>query len=234
MHLSHRRILYSLLSAAVLVAAWLLRRQLILFLGWIGDRQAVTDSIQQFGAWGPAVLFLLMILQTFLAIIPGHALTLAGGYVFGFPISLLIVFSSTVLGSQIAFWIARRLGRPAVYRLASSNTILRWEELASRQGILFFFLTFVLPFFPSDLMCYVAGLGTISSFRFLIANLLGRIVVSTPMTLIGSRSLQMPAAFWVAASLFWTLLFGGWYLLTRRRGLFRSAPKTQITEKRAP
>jgi uncharacterized membrane protein YdjX (TVP38/TMEM64 family) len=157
MCLSRHWILSGLLIAAGLVTAWVLRHSLSVFLMWIGDRQAVADSMQQFGAWGPGVLFLLMVLQAFLAVIPGHALMLAGGYVFGFPLSLAIMFSSTVLARQIAFWIARHLGRPVVYRLAFPNTILRWEKLASRQGILFFFLTLVLPIFPSDLMCYVAG-----------------------------------------------------------------------------
>jgi uncharacterized membrane protein YdjX (TVP38/TMEM64 family) len=91
------------------VADWQLRQQLSVFLQWVGDRQAVTDSIQQFGTWGPALLFLLLILQVFLAVIPGHTLIVAGGYVYGFPLGLLIVLSSTVLGSQIAFWIACRL-----------------------------------------------------------------------------------------------------------------------------
>jgi hypothetical protein len=92
------------------------------------------------------------------------------------------------------------VGRPAVYRLASPEAIQRWERLAARQGVLFLFFTFVLPLFPSDLMCYVAGLGTISVFRFFIANILGRLVVGASLTLIGSRSLHMPLAYWLAAA----------------------------------
>jgi uncharacterized membrane protein YdjX (TVP38/TMEM64 family) len=147
-HLSRKLIQYFLLLSAGLVAVWLLRGQLGLFLRWVGDRQAVIDSIQQFGAWGPAFLFLLLILQVFLAIIPGHVLMIAGGYVYGFPLSLLIVLGSTILGSEIAFWVARYLGRPVVYRLASPPAIQRWEQQAAYQGIVFYFFHFCSAIIP--------------------------------------------------------------------------------------
>jgi uncharacterized membrane protein YdjX (TVP38/TMEM64 family) len=234
-HFSLGHILYSLLFAAGMAALWILRQPLGDFLNWIGDRQAVITSIQQFGAWGPVVLFLLLILQVFLAVIPGHALMIAGGFVFGFRVGLLIALSSTVLGSQIAFLIARNLGRPVVDRLASPEAIRRWERLAARQGPLFFFFSFVLPFFPSDLMCYVAGLGMISAFRFFIANFLGRLVVAAPLAFIGSRSLQMPVALWIAGFIFWAALFGSWYFYAYRRAQSsRLVPERSSTEGRIP
>ena len=51
--------------------------------------------------------------------------------------------------------------------------------------IIFYFFAFVLPIFPSDLMCYVAGLATISPKHFLIANILGRTCCAVFVTLIG-------------------------------------------------
>jgi uncharacterized membrane protein YdjX (TVP38/TMEM64 family) len=222
--LTARRVRYGLLLAAGLALVWLGRGPLGSFLGWIGDRQAVIESMQQFGAWGPGLLSLLLVLQVFLAVIPGHALVVAGGYVYGFRLGLLIALASTVLASQVAFLIARQLGRPAVDRLASPAAIQRWEHVAARQGPLFFFFTFVLPFFPSDLMCYVAGLGLISASRFFLANLLGRLVVAAPLAFIGDRGLQVPLAWWLAGFVFWAVLFAGWYVYAfRRSGLSRAS-----------
>jgi uncharacterized membrane protein YdjX (TVP38/TMEM64 family) len=164
------------------------------------------------GSWGALALFSLLVLQVFIAVIPGHALMLAGGYVYGFALSLLITLTSTVLGSQIAFLVARRYGRAAVYRLARPEIILKWDRLASRQGALFYFFAFVLPIFPSDLMCYVAGLGTIPARRFFLANVLGRFVCAAFITLIGSNGLHMPALFWAASLLVVGGFYGAWRL----------------------
>lgn len=212
---SRKYMLKGTLMVTGLITFWLLRSPLYAFAAWVGDRQAVTDTIHQFGAWGPVALFVLLVLQVFLAVIPGHALMLAGGYVYGFALSLAITLTSTVLGSQIAFSIARRFGRRLIYRLASPQVIERWDRLAANQGGLFYFFAFVLPIFPSDLMCYVAGLGTVSPRRFFLANVLGRLVCATFITLVGSHGLQMPVIFWVAVILVLIAIYEGWRLYSR-------------------
>jgi len=214
--LSRKHILKGFVLIAGLVSLWLLRSQVSEFLAWVGDRQAVTETMHRLGAWGPAVLFILLVLQVFVAVIPGHALILAGGYVYGFLLSLLITLGSTVLGSQIAFTIARRFGRQLIYRLASPQVIEHWDRLAANQGGMFYFFAFVLPIFPSDLMCYVAGLGTVSPRRFFLANVLGRLVCAAFITLVGSYGLRMPSIFWAAVILVMVVFYAAWVLYSRR------------------
>ena len=208
--LTRKHILISLLFAAALLALWLLREPFSGFLAWVNDRQAITASIQQYGIWGQVGLFILLVLQVFVAVIPGHALILAGSYAYGFTTGLLITLASTVLSSQVAFTISRRYGRQVVYRLANPEVICRWDKLAAGQGALFFFFSFVLPIFPGDLMCYVAGLGNISPRRFFAANFMGRLVCAGFITLLGSNGLRMPPAFWAAAILCAGGLYLGW------------------------
>ena len=208
--LTRKHILISLLFAAAVLALWLLREPFSGFLAWVNDRQAITASIQQYGIWGQVGLFILLVLQVFVAVIPGHALILAGSYAYGFTTGLLITLASTVLSSQVAFTISRRYGRQVVYRLANPEVICRWDKLAAGQGALFFFFSFVLPIFPGDLMCYVAGLGNISPRRFFAANFMGRLVCAGFITLLGSNGLRMPPAFWAAAILCAGGLYLGW------------------------
>jgi uncharacterized membrane protein YdjX (TVP38/TMEM64 family) len=210
-----KHLLQMILACVGVFLLWLFRTHLLAFAAWVGNHQAVTETIHRLGAWGPLALFALLVLQVFVAIIPGHALILAGGYVYGFGLSLLITLSSTVLGSQIAFLLARRYGRRLIYRLASRQVIERWDRLAANQGALFYFFAFVLPIFPSDLMCYVAGLGTISPRRFLMANIPGRLVCAAFITLVGSNGLQMPPIFWVAVILAVAGLYLAWLVYSR-------------------
>lgn len=196
--------------AVILFAlAWNYRQPLEELLQIIQDQEAVSTYLQGYGVLGPLVLFFLLITQVFVAVIPGHALMVTAGYVYGL-LGLLVTTASTVLGSQLAFLIARRYGRSLIYRLASPQVIERWDRVARHQGILFYFFSFVLPIFPSDLMCYVAGLSTISSRRFFVANLLGRTCCAVFITLIGIYGMRPPLEFWVVTVAGIAVLFIGW------------------------
>ncbi len=196
--------------AAALFILWLFREPLGNLLQIVGNREQVTAYVQTFGALGPIVLGLLLFAQVFVAVIPGHALMMTGGYVYGFAAGATVTAISTVIASQAAFMIARTYGRSLIDRLASPQTIERWDRMSANQGALFYFFAFVLPIFPSDLMCYVAGLGKVSPRRFFIANLLGRSVVAVSITLIGAFGFNPPLWFWIAAVVCLAVFFGGW------------------------
>jgi uncharacterized membrane protein YdjX (TVP38/TMEM64 family) len=205
--------------AIVLLAVIMFYRQPISnLLHTISDQEAVSAYLQGYGVWGPLVLFVLMVAQVFVAIIPGHALMVTAGYVYGMT-GLFVIIASTILGSQIAFFIARQYGRSLIYKLASPQIIERWDGMARNQGIMFYFFTFVLPIFPSDLMCYVAGLGKITARRFLVANALGRTVVAIGITIIGMYGLNPPLAFWLVFIGGMLALFIGWFVFKRRKGM---------------
>ena len=148
-------------------------------------------------AWGPLVLSLILSAQVFLAVIPGHAFMVAGGYIYGFAAGVLITQVSTVIASQLAYLLARKAGRPFVERMAPPHVIDKWNTLAEKQGGLFFFFALILPIFPNDLMCFIAGLSSVSPKKFFIANFCGRLPCAVFITLIGSHGFEMPIEFWI-------------------------------------
>jgi uncharacterized membrane protein YdjX (TVP38/TMEM64 family) len=203
------------LMVLICVVLWIYRAPLITSLHWFSDLEAVTISIKGYGLWGPAILFTLFILQTFLAFIPGQALMVASGYVYGFTSGILITWASLVISGQVAFWLARRYGRPFAERWISASVLDRWDKSTAGQGILFYIATLVLPFFPNDAMCYVAGLGNMSFRRFLIANILGRGIASFLTVLVGAFADQIPGLLWVAVLAFIVLGLIGWVAARR-------------------
>lgn len=180
------------LSAIVL---W--RVQIIEIVSLIGDREAIVNLLQPFGILGPLVLFVILVLQVFLAVIPGHAFIVAGGYIYGLFVGALITQVSTVLASQLAFLLVRQFGRPFVDRMAPAQIVDHWNRLAEKQGGWFFFFAFILPIFPNDLMAFIAGLSSISPKKFFVANFFGRLPCAIFVTLIGSHGFEMPLYFWV-------------------------------------
>ncbi|HEU0297533.1 MAG TPA: hypothetical protein VFR47_32625 [Anaerolineales bacterium] len=77
-------------SILVFLALWFYRTPLLTSLHWFNDLDAVTATIEGYGLWGPAILCILFILQTFLALIPGQALMVASGYIYGFSSGIMI------------------------------------------------------------------------------------------------------------------------------------------------
>lgn len=213
--MSTRNILNLSLLAAALSILWIFRNPLGSLLRWFNDPEAVRQAIQGSGFWGPAILFVLFVLQTFLAFIPGQALMIASGYIYGFTEGFLITWLSLVIGGQLAFWLARRYGRRFAEKWIPPAVLNRWDRNAASQGIGFFTLTLVLPLFPNDAMCYVAGLGRISGQRFLIANLLGRGLASFFTVLVGAYGSKIPVQVWVGAGALVLLVLIAWQIAKR-------------------
>ena len=199
-----------MLALTLLVALWGVRDGISTAWAWFSNLHAVTSSMEHAGLWGPVVLFILFVLQVFLAFIPGQALMVACGYLYGFWGGFLVSWASLVAGGEIAYLLARRYGRPFAERWISSDVLSRWDKAAAGQGIGFFAVMLVMPLVPNDAMCYVAGLGTISHRRFTAANLLGRgmacVITSAAGVLGGQLSWQgwaVVVAVFVAIGVAW-------------------------------
>ena len=195
-----RKTLLSISILIVLILVWVMRQPFFDLLKWFGDRNAVAAYVQEFGFWGPVLLFVLLVLQVFLAFIPGQALMVASSYLYGFWGGMLINWISLVAGGYIAFLLARRYGRTFVERWVSQETLLRWDKTSLGQGIAFFAMSLVLPVFPNDAMCYIAGLGKISPRHFLLANMLGRGMACLLASIVGTYGTQIPLWGWVCGS----------------------------------
>jgi len=199
-----------------LLGAWGYRVPLWNLVSMLGNPQAIAEYLQNFQSYGLVVLSLLMLAQVFLALIPGQALMVASGYLYGAPVTIAIVATTTILGSQLAFWLARRCGRPLIDKLASPKTIEHWDRLAGNCGPGFFFLTFLLPAFPSDMMCYVAGLGKVSPKGFFAANFAGRLLSAITFTLFGAFGFRPPLWFWITVAIGLVIIFLSWAIYRKR------------------
>ena len=186
-----------ILFVFALFALWISRNSISALWSWISDRETVTASMERMGIWGPLVLCILFVLQVFLAFIPGQALMLACGYLYGFWGGFLLSWLSLVLGGEAAFVLARRYGRVFADRWISPNVLARWDKSAEGQGVGFFALSLVMPLIPNDAMCYVAGLGKISHRRFSLANFLGRGIACIVMSWIGAFGTHAPSYVWI-------------------------------------
>ncbi len=212
-----KKIFTAILLITVLAALWAFRIPVMDLLSWFGNREAVIRSIQNLGLWGPVVIFILLVLQVFLAFIPGQALMIACGYIYGFWFGFLLSWFSLFAGGQAAFALARRCGRPFAERWISPEVLSKWDKAAVGQGIGFYALSLVLPIFPNDAMCYVAGLGKIKSQRFTIANSLGRGLACLFTSAAGAFGSQLGWQGWAIIAAVIVLACLGWVIVRNLR-----------------
>lgn len=205
------------LVVASLALIWVLREPISGTWAWFSNREAVTDSMQRAGVWGPVILFILFVLQVFLAFIPGQALMVACGYLYGFWGGFVLSWLSLVAGGEAAYVLARRYGRPFAERWISPEVLSRWDQAAMGQGIAFFTITLVMPLVPNDAMCYVAGLGTISHRRFISANLLGRGVACVITSAAGALGGNLSWQSWTILIAVFVLIGLLYYWVTSRK-----------------
>ena len=150
-------------------------------------------SIEQlvFAHKGYGFLILLgsQVLQILVSIIPGQPIQFACGYIFSPIIALLISIAGSMIGSSIAFFLARYLGRESVEVLIGDNKAMQYlDKLDSRNGyFLLFALTFI-PGFPKDPLCYIAGLSEMKFLPFIVIVTTARIPGMLGSLLIGHYS----------------------------------------------
>ena len=207
---------FSLIIAAF-ITFWAFRIPVVNLLGWFGNREAVVNSIERLGMWGPLVLILLLVLQVFLAFIPGQALMVACGYVYGFGPGFLISWFGLFAGGQAAFALARHYGRPFAERWIAPQVLSKWDKAANGQGVGFYALSLILPVFPNDAMCYVAGLGKIQFRRFTLANCFGRGLACLVTSAAGAFGGQLSVQSWGVIALVIVLVCLGWVVVRNVR-----------------
>ncbi len=211
-----RWFLFFLMLSGLSLVIFFLWHPLLDTIKLIGDQEAFTEKVEQAGLVGPAIVFVVQALQIFIAAIPGQVVVITTGYAYGFWGGLLLSIVTTVGISQLVFTLSRWGGRPLVARLASIETITKWDRFANRYGFLFFIVAFMLPIFPADIMNYVAGLSTLTATRFFVANLFGRLPGVIFLTLIGAYGLVFSFPIWLAFFATGILLLIAGQLLIKR------------------
>lgn len=175
------------------------------------NREQVVAEIRLAGAWGPLVIIGLAVAQTVVAPIPGQAINFVSGYVYGPWLGLLYSWIGLVVGAAIAMLLARYAGRPIIERLAPAGMLDRIDRIAAGKGVGFFFLFFLIPGLPDDLLCFVVGLTTLPIRIMLPMAAIARLPGLVGAVWLGASAEQIPPAVWgvlsilglAAAVLFW-------------------------------
>lgn len=128
----------------------------------------------------------LQIAQVVVAPIPGEVTGLLGGYLYGPALGVILSTFGLTIGSYIAFALSRNFGRPFVEKFVDAATMKRYDYLLHHKGAFLVFLLFLIPGIPKDYLCYILGLGHLSTMEFLVIGGTGRLFGTILLTMGGS------------------------------------------------
>ncbi len=132
--------------------------------------------LEKAGVWMPICFVLLQFLQVVVLPIPSIVTTVAGVALFGAFWTMIYSLIGILAGSFLAFFIGRKLGERAVTWIVGEETLRKWQKKMKGKDSLILTLTFLLPLFPDDVLCFLAGLSTMSNRYFITVITLSRIV----------------------------------------------------------
>jgi uncharacterized membrane protein YdjX (TVP38/TMEM64 family) len=172
------------LALVVATVGYLLARQ---YLPFLRTPEAFRAWLLSFGRWAPLVFVVVQAGQVVAAPVPGQVVGVASGYVFGLWAGTLYSMTGTLVGTTLAFVLARRYGRSYVERVLSARTIARFDDLVADDGRLAIFLLFLIPGPPDDAICFLAGITTIPLWQLVVIALVGRLPSVFLLNLAGAQ-----------------------------------------------
>ncbi len=149
------------------------------FFNVIKDAKSLQNYLETAGAWMPLVYIILQYLQVVILPIPSIVSTLAGVALFGPLKTTIYSLIGIILGSLTAFIIGRKLGHKAVVWMVGEDTLSKWQTKLKGKDNILLTLMFLLPVFPDDILCFIAGLSSMSTLYFIIMIVISRVLAVT-------------------------------------------------------
>lgn len=182
-----RTILVCVIIAAVVVLAYYI-------LNWTGVWEQINsveklqNIILSWGFWGRFGFVMLSFLQVTFIPLPSTVTIIAGTLIYGPLQASLLSLAGILLGSMLAFLLGKVFGRRLVVFMVGEKTCKKWVDFLTNAKYSFFIMM-LLPIFPDDVLCLVAGLTNMSWTFFTVTNLIARPIGIFTVSYFGSGHL---------------------------------------------
>ncbi len=137
--------------------------------------EAAQDWVKGLGPWGP-IAFIAIYIMCSVLFVPGSALTVGAGAIFGLWQGALIVSIGATLGATAAFLVGRYLARGWVEaKIEGNEKFAAVDDAVGREGFKIVLLTRLSPAFPFTLLNYAYGVTKVSLRDYFFASWIGMI-----------------------------------------------------------
>lgn len=134
----------------------------------IGSIEDLREYVASYGAFTVPIFILIQFLQVTALPIPGFITIGAGVALFGPFYGSLYSIIGIVFASVVAFFIGRIFGYKVAGWLVGEESLKKGLKLVKGKDTIILTFMFLFPFFPDDVLCFVAGLSSMSIPYYLI------------------------------------------------------------------
>ena len=166
-------------TVIVLLAITLFLLLIYLILVWTGlweklnSVEKLKNLILSLGIWGRITFVVFQFLQVTFIPVPSPMLILAGSLIYGPLQAGLLSLAGILLGSGFAFFLGRTFGKKLVTFMVGEESQRKWTKLLGECKYSFVIMM-LLPCFPDDILCLVAGLTDMSWTFFMVTQFISR------------------------------------------------------------
>lgn len=144
--------------------------------------------VERLGPAGPVAVAAAYAVLTVL-LVPGSAITIGAGTLFGPWVGTAVVVAGANLGALLSFLLARTFLRKRVeVWAASSPRFASLDRAIGREGFKMVLLSRLSPVFPFTLLNYLLGLTKVKTGSYVLANLIGMLPGTFLYVYIGSTA----------------------------------------------
>ncbi len=147
---------------------------------------ALIQYIQQSGIFGPALMFLVFLIQAVVPLIPYALLAIAAGAVYGNLAGFFLAWTGAVLGTSFVYFFTRYSGRDYFRRRIEDRYAFNIDSMNALTLFGFLFLLRIFPIIPLPIVNICSGLGGVSWRTFVSAAALGTMPWAFTFTFLGN------------------------------------------------
>ena len=118
------------------------------------------------GGAGVFIYITIQMLQVVFLPIPAAVICLAGALIYGPWLGTLYCSLGIILGSILAFAMGRMFGFRIVAWIAGYDNASKYSSILNHKGKSFLPIAFLLPLFPDDILCLIAGITNMNFYYF--------------------------------------------------------------------
>ena len=159
--------------------------------------------ILSLGFYGRSAFVLFQFLQVTFIPIPSPILIIAGSIIYGPFQAGLLSLAGILLGSAFAFFLGKIFGQKIVRFMVGKEAQKKWTKFLNNCKFSFV-LMMLLPCFPDDILCLVAGLTDMSWTFFMVTQFITRPIGIFSVSIFSSGNL-IPYHGW--GLIVWTVIF---------------------------
>lgn len=146
------------------------------FLDKVDSIEKFREYISSFGNQAVFWFTLIQFLQVVVLPIPAFITVGAGVLLFGPLKGAIFSCIGIILGSIVAFFIGRIFGFKVAKWLVGEDSLNKGLNIIKGKDKIILTFMFLFPFFPDDILCFVAGITTLSPSFFIIMIIITRII----------------------------------------------------------